>query len=47
LLRGMAEGLEDLFYEPYQVGLKLNFYSFSQIRPFLIIKLIMKMHNLC
>ena len=20
LLRGMAEGIEDLFYEPYQVG---------------------------
>jgi vacuolar protein sorting-associated protein 13A/C len=28
LLRGMAEGLEDLFYEPYQVCLKFNFHSF-------------------
>jgi hypothetical protein len=35
LLRGMAEGLEDLFYEPYQVGLNVKFHLFSQIGPFL------------
>lgn len=40
LLRGMAEGMEDLFYEPYQVSsfskksfccLKLNTYSRKQV----------------
>jgi len=35
LLRGMAEGIEDLFYEPYQVG-DTDLFSFTLLKTLIM-----------